>query len=62
MPPVPEPLKHLSDEPDSERTLARIRDALRELAFGTVTITVHDGAIVQIDRTERVRLERPARR
>ena len=29
--------------------------ALRDLRYGEVTLTVHDGAIVQIDRTETLR-------
>ena len=29
--------------------------ALRDLRYGEVTVTVHDGAIVQIDRTEKLR-------
>ena len=36
--------------------LERIRAALRELRYGTVTIVVQDGVIVQIERTEKVRL------
>lgn len=35
----------------------RILDQVEGLAFGTVQITVHDGQIVQIDRTERNRFE-----
>lgn len=38
--------------------LERIRDALRGLRFGAVTITVQDGIVVQVDRTEKVRLLR----
>jgi hypothetical protein len=41
-----------------DASLDRIREALRALRFGTVTITVHDGAVVQVDRTERIRLDR----
>jgi len=40
--------------------LERIRDALRGLRFGTVTVIVQDGVIVQVDRTERLRLLRRA--
>jgi hypothetical protein len=39
----------------------RIREALRDLAFGTVTVTVQDGVVVQIDRTEKVRFDKPRR-
>ncbi len=40
--------------------LERIREALRGLAFGTITVTVQDGVVVQIDRTEKLRLDRAA--
>jgi hypothetical protein len=44
---------------DLERdTLEHVRTALRGLRFGEVTIAVHDGEIVQIARTEKIR---PAR-
>jgi hypothetical protein len=39
-----------------ERTLESVREALRELRFGTVTVVVHDGEVVQIDRTEKLRV------
>ena len=38
----------------------QIIEALRGLRFGTVNIIVQDGVIVQIDRTEKRRLKRPA--
>ena len=37
------------------------RDALRGLKFGTVTMIVQDGVVIQVERTEKRRL-RPARR
>ena len=39
-----------------------IRDALRGLHFGTVTLIVQDGLVIQVDRTERKRLPRRAER
>jgi hypothetical protein len=36
--------------------LDRVDDALRGLRFGTVTLIVQDGVVVQVDRTERLRL------
>jgi hypothetical protein len=45
-----------STERDSE--LQQIRDALAGLRFGSVTIVVQDGVVVQIDRTEKKRLQR----
>jgi len=35
----------------------RILDSIRGLEYGTVQIIVHDGRIVQIERTERKRFE-----
>lgn len=35
--------------------LEQIRQALDGLRFGQVTIVIHDGAVVQIDRTEKRR-------
>jgi hypothetical protein len=42
----------------SHKVLARIREALDGLRFGEVVVKVQDGVVVQVDRTERVRLER----
>ena len=39
-----------------EHELSHVRDALRGLKFGTVTLIVQDGVVVQIDRTEKRRL------
>ena len=39
--------------------LQHVRDALRGLAYGTISIAVQDGVIVQIDRNEKIRLDRP---
>jgi hypothetical protein len=48
---------------DSERVreaLARISAALRGLRYGTVTAVVQDGVVVQVERTEKIRLGRAA--
>ncbi len=44
---------------DEAQVIARIQDALRGLRFGEVTIVVQDGVVVQVERTERVRLRAP---
>ena len=41
--------------------LDRIQTALRGLRFGTVTAVVQDGVVVQVDRTEKIRIERRER-
>lgn len=40
-----------------QQWLERIADQVSGLSYGHVTITVHDGRIVQIDRTERTRYD-----
>jgi hypothetical protein len=50
----PEPVH----EQHEERALAYVREALRGLRFGEITIKVQDGVIVQVERTERKRWER----
>ena len=40
------------------RALDRIRDALSGLRYGEVTVVVQDGVVVQVERTEKVRIER----
>lgn len=37
--------------------LKRIKEHVTGIEFGTIQITVHDGQIVQIDRTERKRFD-----
>jgi hypothetical protein len=40
----------------------RISSALRGLRYGTVTAVVQDGVVVQVERTEKIRLDkRPGR-
>lgn len=36
----------------------RIHAALRGLRYGTVTAVVQDGIVVQVERTEKIRLDR----
>jgi hypothetical protein len=40
----------------------RIQTALRGLRYGTVTAVVQDGVVVQVDRTEKFRIEKRATR
>ncbi len=40
-----------------EPVLAALMEALRGVRFGTVTVIIQDGRVVQIDRTERRRLK-----
>ena len=47
---------------ESQEAYDRIVAALRGLRYGSVTAVVQDGVVVQVDRTEKVRLERSTRR
>ncbi len=43
---------------DTETLHGVLDEMLEGLRYGTIQITVHDGRVVQIDRTERRRLDR----
>ncbi len=34
----------------------RIRSALKEIRFGTVGLVIQDGRVIQIDKSEKIRL------
>ncbi len=36
---------------------SKVRDALRSIRFGTVTLVVQDGRVIQIDKSEKIRLK-----
>ena len=40
-----------------EESIANVREALSGLKFGNVSLTVHEGHVVQIDVTEKKRLK-----
>ena len=44
-------------ERDISYALERIRESLTGLRFGEVTVIVHDGFVVQVERTEKLRLK-----
>lgn len=48
---TPEALRQLED------SLASVREALIGLKYGNVSLTVHEGRVVQIDVTEKKRLK-----
>lgn len=43
-----------------DEALALVRQALSGLRYGQIAITVQDGVVIQIERTERTRLARNA--
>ena len=48
-----------SASPSLTAALERIRAALKGLRYGTVTIVVQDGVIVQVERSEKFRIQQP---
>ena len=41
-----------------EAVLSQVRELLNGVRFGSITLVVQDGVVVQIDRTEKRRLDR----
>jgi hypothetical protein len=46
-------------EADLPEWLELVRRQVSSLKFGTVQITVHDSRVTQVERVEKVRLDRP---
>lgn len=49
-----------SDEGSAAYALSRVREALTGLRYGEVTLIVQDGVVVQVERTEKLRLRQRA--
>ena len=43
----------------AQDVLAYIESAISTLRYGTLALTIHDGRVVQIERTEKLRLDPP---
>jgi hypothetical protein len=46
------------NESRAEQALTQVRQALAGLKYGQIVISVQDGVVIQIERVERVRLNR----
>jgi len=44
-------------EPLDRELQRRINQALREIRYGTVTLVIQDGRVIQIDKSEKIRLK-----
>lgn len=53
-----EPSLKIEDEETLPQWLEIVRRQVASLRFGTVQIVVHDSEVTQIDKTERVRLQK----
>ena len=51
----------MSEQGDAESWLEMVRRQVGSLDFGVVQIVVHAARVVQIERTEKIRLETPLR-
>lgn len=49
--------KSMPPDRREEIAMEEIRRALRGLEFGSLTITVQDGVVIQIDRTSKSRID-----
>jgi hypothetical protein len=49
----------VAQEPNRRWTWQHLEESLRGLQFGAITLLVQDGVVVQIERTERRRYQRP---
>jgi len=49
----------LAAQPGVNPWISVVEEKVRQLRFGIVQITIHEGKVVQIDSTERTRLEIP---
>ncbi|WP_243372572.1 YezD family protein [Geotalea sp. SG265] len=43
-------------QPWSTELQEKIRDSLAAIRFGTLTLVIQDGRVIQIDRNEKIRL------
>jgi len=48
------------DKRQVDHALSQIQESLRGLRIGSVLVIVQDGIVVQIERTEKKRIQRPA--
>lgn len=55
------PAKSRPSEQELQTSLEQIEGALRGLKFGNVNVIVQDGVVIQIDRTEKLRLRNSSR-
>lgn len=48
-----------AEQPDnwSKNLEQKVRAALKEIRFGTVTLVIQDGKVIQIDKNEKIRIQ-----
>ncbi len=45
-------------EPWNGELERQVRDALRVIRYGTITLVIQDGKVIQIDKSEKIRITR----
>jgi hypothetical protein len=50
-------MKRNCDVENEEEILLKIASALKNISYGSVLLTIHDSNVVQIDKTEKFRLD-----
>jgi hypothetical protein len=58
---VAEPSRPSTQETNLRWTWQHVENALRDLQFGSITLIVQDGVVVQVERTDRKRYQRSSR-
>jgi hypothetical protein len=53
-------LRPAADEAITPEVVAEILAALRGLRYGSIVVTIHDSKVVQIEKNEKVRLQKKA--
>ncbi|MFZ1072595.1 MAG: YezD family protein [Verrucomicrobiia bacterium] len=53
------PIKSVASNVDDSNWLEIVRQQVSSLRYGMVEIVVHDSRVTQIEKTERVRLDKP---
>ena len=53
-----DPVKPVNEATDPSAAERQVLEAIRGIRYGTVEITIHDGQVVQIERSEKLRLTR----
>jgi hypothetical protein len=56
------PVDIVESSPDDQAWIRSLRDAVRDLRYGSVEVVVHEGRVVQIERREKLRFDDAARR
>ncbi|MEI7815951.1 MAG: YezD family protein [Desulfuromonadales bacterium] len=51
-------MTHIRDERWNRELEQVVRDSLQSIRFGTVTLVVQDGRVIQVDKSEKIRITR----